>query len=67
MTWSTLLARARVLFHVCKIETSLKLFKSRQISVISYIKLSDIKQPFRIPNEWHFKQQAIYVHSIVSS
>ena len=41
MTWSTLFARARVLFHVYKIDTSLKLFNLRQISVISHIKLSD--------------------------
>ena len=41
MTWSILFARARVLFHVYKIDTSLKLFKLRQISVISHIKLSD--------------------------
>ena len=41
MTWSTLFARARVLFHVYKIDTSLKLFKLGQLSVISHIKLSD--------------------------
>ena len=36
----TLFAHARELFHVYKIDTSLKLFKLRQISVISHIKLS---------------------------
>ena len=41
MTWSTLFARARVLFHIYKIETSLTLFKLLQISVILHIKLSD--------------------------
>ena len=41
MTKSTLFARARVLFHVYKTDNSLKLFKWRQISVISHIKLSD--------------------------
>ena len=41
MTCNTLFARARVLLHVYKKDTSLKLFKLRQISVISYNKLSD--------------------------
>ena len=43
MTWSTLFVRDRVLFHVYEIDTSLKLFKLHQISVISHIKLSDHK------------------------
>ena len=41
MTWSALFAHASVLFHVYTIDTSLKLFKLRQISGISQIKLSD--------------------------
>ena len=59
MTRSTLFARARVLFHVYKTDNSLKLFKLRQISVFHTSNSVTMKQPFRIPNKWHFKQQAI--------
>ena len=51
MTCNTLFARARVLLHVYKKDTSLKLFKLRQISVISYNKLSDYQttlSPFQM-------------------
>ena len=41
MTRSTLFARARVLFYVYKTDNALKLFKLRQISAMTYIKLSD--------------------------
>ena len=68
MTWSALFARARVSFHVYKIDTSLKLFKLRQISVILHIKLSD-HQTTLSHSKWvafQISNNKIYVMCIAS-
>ena len=56
----TLFAHARVLFHVYKIDTSLKLFKLRQISVISHIKLSGHKATL-LHSKWVAFQTTTYM------